>query len=89
MAKLAQEQDTDVYWADLYDGRFGHCFFGHQVFFQNTPREYAHATAIDLGCVYGNKLCAAIVENGQTTFETVQAHKEYTPFVHWAKKRPV
>lgn len=88
IVKLGKEQNTDSYWADLYDGRFGHCFFGHQVFHQDVPREYKFATALDLGCVHGGYLCAAIVQNGQVTYETVQAHKAHAKFVHWAKRRP-
>jgi len=87
-AKLSKEKLTDIYWAELYDGRCGHCFFGHQVFHQSLPREYPYCTALDLGCVYGGYLCAAVVEDGIVTYETVQAHQKYTPFVHWAKRRP-
>jgi hypothetical protein len=88
-AKLSEEKPTDTYWAELYDGRFGHCFFGHQVFHQPSPRKYSHCTAIDLGCVHGGYLCAAIVEDGVATYKTIQAHKEYTPYMHWGKQRPV
>lgn len=61
----AQEAD-DPYWADLYDGRWGHVYFGHNPFSdRDRPVEFDHATALDLGAVYGNRLAAAVLQPGR------------------------
>lgn len=66
-----KDQD-EVFWAWSYDGRFGHCYFGHQPFMQSDPAHYPHATGLDLGCCAGGHLCAAILEVGKDpTFVTV------------------
>lgn len=63
MVVLGEETDADHYWADLYDGRFGHVYFGHQPFLDRAePVEFPHATGLDLGAVYGNVLAAAVLE---------------------------
>jgi hypothetical protein len=81
MVSLGSEDlSQDRYWAEVYDGRFGHVIFGHQPFLKRkTPREYEHATAIDLGVVYGNVLCAVIIDGdtGEVTHVTVPAHEQY------------
>lgn len=80
MVPLGDEQPEDRYWAEVYDGRFGHVLFGHQPFLnRNTPREYEHATGIDLGCVYGGQLCAAIIDGdtGDLSYHTVDAFEKY------------
>lgn len=81
MVMLGSERPEDVYWAEVYDGRFGHVIFGHQPFLnRQTPREYEHCTGIDLGCVYGNVLCAAIIDGdtGEMTHHVVQAYDKYS-----------
>lgn len=78
MVQLGKETEEDVFWAEVYDGRFGHVIFGHQPFLNRlTPREYPHATAIDLGAVYGNCLCAYIIDGdtGETDFFCVPSKK--------------
>lgn len=79
MVSLGTETDNDLYWAEVYDGRFGHVLFGHQPFFSDRPAEFKHATGIDLGCVYGGYLCAFIIngDTGETSYVTVKAHEEY------------
>lgn len=80
MVQLGKETEEDVYWAEVYDGRFGHAIFGHQPFLgRDTPRHYDHATAIDLGCVYGGYLCAAIIDGdtGEMTHHAVAAYDKY------------
>lgn len=79
MVALGDETDEDVYWAEIYDGRFGHAIFGHQPFFDEAPHEFPFATAIDLGCVYGGYLCALIIdgETGERTHVKVKAHQKY------------
>jgi len=32
MVKLGEKTDEDIFWADLYDGRYGHVYFGHHPF---------------------------------------------------------
>ena len=62
---MGQEGPDDPYWAEVYDGRFGHAFFGHEAFEKDDePRQFPHATGLDTGCVLGGKLSAAIIEGG-------------------------
>lgn len=73
---LGEEREGDLFWADLYDGRFGHCFFGHQTF-KDAPRAFAYATGMDGGCVHGNSLNAAVIERGTITYFNTKARKVY------------
>ena len=57
---LGQEKPGDPFWADVYDGRFGHVVFGHQPFLDG-PAEFAHATGIDTGAVHGGALTALVL----------------------------
>lgn len=52
------------FWAEDYDGRFGHVFFGHEPFVGKEPKIFAHATGLDTGCVFGGSLTAAIFDGG-------------------------
>lgn len=61
---LGKEQPGDPFWAQVYDGRFGHVVFGHQPFFDG-PAEFLHATGIDTGAVHGTGLTALVLEAGQ------------------------
>lgn len=76
---LGSEQPDDKWWADVYDGRFGTCMYGHQSYDpSDVPAVYPHALGVDLGCVYGNKLCAAIMRDGQHIETlTVDAQAKY------------
>ena len=65
MVPLGQEQDGDVYWADAYDGRFGHVLFGHEPFMGDRSGRFAHATGLDHGAVFGGRLTAAVLTEGQ------------------------
>jgi len=70
---LLKQQDG-VFWAWGYDGRFGHCYFGHQPFMQDGPAHYPHATGLDLGCCAGGHLCAVVLEVGMSpSFVTVKS----------------
>lgn len=60
---LGKEQPGDPFWADVYDGRFGHVVFGHNPFLDG-PAEFAHATGIDTGAVHGGGLTALVLEAG-------------------------
>jgi hypothetical protein len=57
---LGKNEPDDPYWAEVYDGRFGHVVFGHQPFL-NGPGGFAHATGIDTGAVHGGKLTALVL----------------------------
>jgi serine/threonine protein phosphatase 1 len=57
---LGREKPGDRFWAEGYDGRFGHVVFGHQPFLDG-PAEFAHATGIDTGAVHGGALTALIL----------------------------
>ncbi len=59
---LGEEKEHDPYWADVYDGRFGHVIFGHQPF-MNGVRQFPFATGIDTGAVFGGTLTALIVKD--------------------------
>ncbi|MEM9667460.1 MAG: metallophosphoesterase family protein [Pseudomonadota bacterium] len=58
-----KEKPGDPFWAEVYDGRFGHVVFGHQPFFEG-PAEFPHATGIDTGAVDGGALTALVVHEG-------------------------
>lgn len=63
---LGEQTSGDPFWADIYDGRYGHVYFGHEPFLSDTrPRIFPHATGLDLGCVFGNRLAAIVVETGE------------------------
>lgn len=65
MLSLGKEKPGDPFWADIYDGRYGHVVFGHQPFFEG-PREFPHATGIDTGAVEGGHLTALVLHEGGT-----------------------
>lgn len=56
---LDQEKPGDPFWAEVYDGRFGHVLFGHHPFL-GEPAEFTHATGLDTGAVHGDGLTAII-----------------------------
>lgn len=74
---INEETEADRYWAEVYEGSFGHIFFGHQPFLQETPKEFAHATDLDTGCVFGGWLSAVVIENGNRRFISVKANETY------------
>ena len=78
--RLREITPGDPNWAELYDGRFGHIYFGHQPFIGRTePVRFPHATALDLGLVYGGALCAVVLEGSrEVDVVVVEAEREYT-----------
>ena len=69
---LGQEKPGDPFWADVYDGRFGHVVFGHQPFLDG-PAEFAHATGIDTGAVHGGALTALVLpDRGRRSYSQVR-----------------
>lgn len=77
MVMLGDEKPEDVYWADTYCGRYGTVYFGHQPFYLESAKEFPNAVGLDLGCVFGNKLCAAILSDDGVEYVTVDAYKKY------------
>lgn len=74
MIQIGKENfDEDVWWADVYDGRFGFVVYGHQPF--NVPYRTEHALGIDTGCVHGRTLTAWCLETDE--FLSVEARKLY------------
>lgn len=71
---LGKNEPGDPYWAEVYDGRFGHVVFGHQPFLSG-PGTFAHATGIDTGAVHGGQLTALLL-HGDGRRETVQVPGE-------------
>lgn len=78
MVSLGKETKTDSFWAEIYDGRFGLALFGHQPYSKaNSPVVFEHAIGLDLGCVFGNKLAAAVFKKDGMEFVTVDAVAKY------------
>lgn len=78
MVPLGQEQEGDVYWADAYDGRFGHVYFGHEPFTGERDGRFPLATGLDHGCVFGGRLTAAVLTEGrEVEFVSIPARARY------------
>ena len=75
---LNEETQVDRYWAEVYNGSYGHIYFGHQPFIQEFPANFAHATGLDTGCVFGGWLSAIVIENGNKSFISVKAKETYS-----------
>jgi hypothetical protein len=82
MIALGHEVAGDPHWSDVYDGREGHAFFGHDP--QLAPPEALrapHATGLDTGCCFGGRLTAAVLEAGaaprDARFVSVPARVQY------------
>lgn len=75
---LNEETDADKYWAEVYNGSYGHIYFGHQPFMQELPQNFVHATGLDTGCVFGGWLSAVIIKNGNKSFISVKAKETYS-----------
>lgn len=68
---LGRNKPGDPFWADVYDGRFGHIIFGHQPWLDG-PACFPHATGIDTAAVHGGELTALVLpEHGEAFFEAV------------------
>lgn len=68
---LGHNRPGDPFWAEVYDGRFGHVIFGHQPWLDG-PACFAHATGIDTAAVHGGRLTAMILpDEGDPYFESV------------------
>lgn len=68
-----EEAEQDPFWAERYDGRFGHVLFGHTPFMDG-PGRFPFATGLDTGAAYGGALTALIIEpDGAWRFSAVAA----------------
>jgi len=64
MVSLGDEGVDTMPWQDWYDGREGFAFYGHAPQKSGQPLLSAHAMGLDTGAVFGEKLTAAVVEEG-------------------------
>ena len=80
---LGKQKPEDPFWAEVYDGRFGHAVFGHQPFMDGAAR-FPHATGIDTGAVHGGMLTALVVQHASPRdFRLVQVEGElHTPLLY-------
>ena len=62
MVALGDETPECRQWSEVYDGREGFAFYGHEPF--DEVREDRHAMGLDTSCVFGGKLTAAVVRTG-------------------------
>lgn len=65
MVSLGEEGADTQRWAEDYDGREGHVFYGHDPSRSAEPIRFSHATAMDTGAVFGGRLTAAILEDSE------------------------
>lgn len=73
-SKLDGEARKKQFWAQQYDGRFGHVYFGHEPFLDGVAK-FPHATGLDTGCCFGGSLTAVELSTGQ--FLHIPAEKAY------------
>ncbi|HEY0789274.1 MAG TPA: metallophosphoesterase [Thermoanaerobaculia bacterium] len=71
-----KERDGDRFWGDLWDGE-RIVVYGHSPVPDSQPRIRAKTIGIDTGCVYGGRLTAAILDDGEWRFESVAARRVY------------
>jgi len=68
---LGEEDPSDPFWSEVYDGRFGHVVFGHEPFMDG-PQMREHSTGIDTGAVFGGRLTGLVIESdGSRSFVSV------------------
>jgi serine/threonine protein phosphatase 1 len=82
VAKSKVDPSIHFHWTEAYDGRFGRVVYGHEAYVDDsTPREgFAHSSVgIDLGCVFGGRLAALVVDSdGTESTVTVKAFTSYS-----------
>jgi predicted phosphodiesterase len=69
---LGNENENSIFWADIYNGNEGFIVYGHQPF--KEPKKNQFSLGIDTGCVYGNRLTAAVFQNDN--YEIYQTNKK-------------
>lgn len=73
---LDEEKGDQRCWSDVYDGRDGMVFYGHNP--RPAVKRSAHAIGLDTGCVVGGSLTAAVVDGVNVVdFVSVPALKKY------------
>lgn len=75
---LGDNQPGDPFWAEVYDGRFGHVVFGHQPWLDG-PACFAHATGLDTAAVHGGQLTALVLPGGGAPFFESVPGIDYAP----------
>jgi len=65
MVSLGDEGESTQDWAEWYDGREGFAFYGHAPQRNGQPLANEHALGLDTGAVFGGKLTAWVLEDGQ------------------------
>ena len=75
---LGDNQPGDPFWADVYDGRFGHVVFGHQPWLEG-PACFDHATGIDTAAVHGGELTALVLPEGRAPYFENVPGIDYAP----------
>ncbi len=84
---LGKQTDEDPYWASVYDGKFGHAIFGHQIHdLGDEDLMYEHATCLDTGCAFGVALTGIVVDTDtgeRLNRVTVLATEEYARPRNW------
>jgi hypothetical protein len=65
MVSLGDEGESTQDWAEWYDGREGFAFYGHAPQRDGQPLANEHALGLDTGAVFGGKLTAWVLEDGQ------------------------
>lgn len=73
-------------WMSVYDGKYN-VVYGHAVHGLKAPRiderpQGVKTYGIDTGCCFGGRLTALVLEDGQVSFEQVQAKRAYSPMRH-------
>lgn len=83
---VATGDDTEgtEFWAERYRGTFGLVFFGHEPFMEPHPVVFRHAIGLDLGCCYGGRLAAAVLDEEKhgIRFVSVPARRAYAKYRH-------
>lgn len=58
--EYGKETNESIFWSDIYNGTQGFVVYGHQPF--REPKINKYSLGIDTGCVYGNRLSAAVFD---------------------------
>lgn len=78
--QLGKNTPEDPFWAEVWDGRFGHVVFGHEPFLDG-PGLFPHATGVDTGAVFGGELTALVLEGEERSFVSVPGRKFAEPLL--------
>jgi len=73
---LSPTERSKRFWADEYDGKHGHVFFGHTSFSKIT--KFPHATAVDCS-KYGALAALVVSTEGETPVEFYEKHAWIKP----------